>query len=130
MDVDLLAQMATETLVEDESLRGELTDWEYQPLLDWAIARVAHCAKQATQEKDPRAHLDACVAGLRRILRAAVQAVSEQDASPLVQTLSAPAVDPADLDVIQRRLTEVTLSDDNEMNARQIADALSVRQDR
>jgi hypothetical protein len=35
-----LAQSLSERLVEDESLRGNLTDEEFQPLLDWAMKRI------------------------------------------------------------------------------------------
>jgi len=127
LDIDLLAQMAVESLVEDEALRGDLTDWEYQPPLDWAIARVTRCAEKASGKEDPYAYMDACVGGLRQILRAAVQAVSERDASSLGDVLSPPAVDAADIEVIRRQLAELALSEDKEMNARQIVDALSGR---
>ncbi len=129
MDADLLAQMATEKLIEDESLRGDLTDWEYQPLLDWALARVARCAEAAAATEDPRAHLDACVAGLRQIVRAAAPAVSEQNASAVAEVLSAPAVDAADLNATRERLARLALSDDKETNARRIVDALTIGQE-
>ncbi|TAK31337.1 MAG: hypothetical protein EPO21_17730 [Chloroflexota bacterium] len=130
MDVELMAQTATETLIEDEALRGDLTDWEYQPLLDWAVARIAHCATQAADQEDPRAYLDACIDGVRQILRAVGEALADRDASPIADAVSSPAVDAADVGAVRARLAELTLSDDNEMNARQIVEALSGPSDR
>jgi hypothetical protein len=45
--VDQLAEALSERLVEDESLRGDLTDDEYQPLLDWATKRIEQLAESA-----------------------------------------------------------------------------------
>ena len=42
--VEQLAESLTLRLVEDESLRGNLTDDEYQPLLDWATRRIQELA--------------------------------------------------------------------------------------
>jgi hypothetical protein len=48
--VEALVERYSERLVEDEALRGGLDDDEYQPLLDWALARLgtvsSACAAQ------------------------------------------------------------------------------------
>ena len=41
LPLEHLNESLTSRLVEDESLRGNLTDDEFQPILDWALKRVA-----------------------------------------------------------------------------------------
>lgn len=52
--ISQLAEALAERLVEDETARGELTDDEFQPLLDWALNRISELA-QAYSTLPPRA---------------------------------------------------------------------------
>jgi hypothetical protein len=69
---DALEQRFAEQLLDDESVRADLTDDEYQPLQDWALDRLH---EQAVALADPTApEAESTMAGvvdaLRQILRA------------------------------------------------------------
>ena len=74
-------ERAAERLLEDERLRGNLTDDEFQPLLDWALAAVDGVAIQTSRASDDTAEtrVDAAVAAVRQILVAIDRAIGERE---------------------------------------------------
>jgi hypothetical protein len=69
---DVLEQRFAEQLLDDESLRADLTDDEYQPLEDWALDRL-HAQTVALADPaapDAETTMAGVVDALRQILRA------------------------------------------------------------
>lgn len=99
---DALEQRFAEQLLDDETLRADLTDDEYQPLQDWALDRLH---EQAVALADPDAsEAETAMAGvlesLRQVLRAVDDAVghrADRDAqafsdglAPVVEAVAPP----------------------------------------
>ena len=77
---DVLEQRFAEQLLDDESLRADLTDDEYQPLQDWALDRLHARAVALADPYLPRGRDDngGVVDCLRQILRAADDTVGHR----------------------------------------------------
>lgn len=80
-------------ILEDERLRGDLTDDEFQPLLDWALAAadelVASTAGQTDEQADRR--IDGGLSAIRDAVAAAgdaIAAYAERDADRLQRALA------------------------------------------
>jgi hypothetical protein len=76
-DRDALEQRFAERLLEDEALRSALTDDEFQPLLDWALARV-HSLANAIEDpaaSEAEAQMENLTGGLAAVLRTVNDAV-------------------------------------------------------
>lgn len=72
---DALEQRFAEQLLDDETLRADLTDDEYQPLQDWALDRLH---EQAAALADPAAaEAEAVMASVLKALRQVLRAVDE-----------------------------------------------------
>ncbi len=71
-DVAARQEWAAERLLEDERLRGELTDDEFQPLLDWALATVDRVAAETAgqTEEVARRRLEAALDRIRDAIHA------------------------------------------------------------
>jgi hypothetical protein len=69
-------------LLDDERLRGDLTDDDYQPLLDWALGLSDKIAASTADLDDAAAEpiMDAKMAALKQALQRTVKALSAQDA--------------------------------------------------
>jgi hypothetical protein len=87
-------ERAASRLLDDERLRGDLTDDEFQPLLDWALAAadriVAETAGQSDEQAAPRVERGLGV--IRESVQAAGDAIAahaEHDASRLRSALAA-----------------------------------------
>jgi hypothetical protein len=99
---DALEQRFAEQLLDDEGLRADLTDDEYQPLQDWALDRLHEQAVAVADPETPEA--ETAMAGvlepLRQVLRAVDDAVghrAERDSqafaeglAPLVEAVAPP----------------------------------------
>jgi hypothetical protein len=74
---DALEQRCAERLLEDEALRADLTDEEFQPLMDWALERLHQCAAALADPAAPEAEatMASVLDGLRAVLRAANDAL-------------------------------------------------------
>ncbi len=61
---------AAERLLDDERLQGRMTDREFQPLLDWAMATIEHAVLATVRLPDAAAdvHLDAVSTAARRVV--------------------------------------------------------------
>jgi hypothetical protein len=91
---EALEQRFAERLLDDERLRADLTDDEFLPLQDWALARLheraATMADPAAAEAD--AELERLVECLRGVLQAANDAIGRRydlDAAAFGETLAA-----------------------------------------
>ena len=87
-DTEALAQGAVEALLQDESLRGDLTDEGFEPLLGWATDALTAVAEglAATAEGDAAAYARMAIAGraVRGVVAAAVRAAQDGDLEPLL----------------------------------------------
>jgi hypothetical protein len=74
---EALEQRFAERLLEDETLRADLTDEEFQPLLDWALDQlhVQAVALAAGTDEDAESQMDEVVECLREIVRPVNDAV-------------------------------------------------------
>ncbi|HEY7064996.1 MAG TPA: hypothetical protein VII06_26210 [Chloroflexota bacterium] len=99
---DALEQRFAEQLLDDESLRADLTDDEYQPIQDWALDRLHEQAVAVADPAAPEAEtaMAAVLESLRRVLRAVDDTVghrADRDAqaftdglAPLVEAVEPP----------------------------------------
>jgi hypothetical protein len=121
---DELANAAIDGLAEDEALRGDLTDEGYQPLQDWAVARLQRIAREAAHHPDPHAAMEGYTTQMREFLRAAVQAAQDGalgDLSALVKPRIVLAADvPATIDALK----QIEFTSDADANAQAITSAL------
>lgn len=122
---DDLANAAIERLAEDESLRGDLTDDGYQPLQDWAIARLQRIAHEAAHHPDPQAAMDGFTEQIRAFVRAAVQAAQEGALGDLPDQVKPRVVLKSDAPAVVDVLKKITFSNDADANAKAIAAALA-----
>lgn len=70
-------ERAAVRILEDERLRGDLTDDEFQPLLDWALGTVDRVAESTAGTDDAEADvtIDAAMTVIREVVGAAGAAV-------------------------------------------------------
>jgi hypothetical protein len=70
-------ERAAGRILDDEGLRGDLTDDEFQPLLDWALAQTDRAAAATASQDDQAADaaIDGAIMTIREVLRAAQDAV-------------------------------------------------------
>ena len=114
-----------ERLLDDESLRGDLEDRAYQPLLDWALAAAEGCATTAAAAADPSACAEACAAQLRAVVRAAAQAAVAGRNDELA-TLARPPVF-VDGEAVKERLAALKLDAGPRENVLRLVGALSAK---
>jgi hypothetical protein len=122
---DDLANAAIERLTEDERLRGDLTDDGYQPLQDWAVARLQRIAHEAAHHPDPQAAMDGFTAQIRSFVGAAVQAAENGALGDLPGQVKPRVVLQKDVPAVVDALKKVPFTSDADANARAIAAALS-----
>jgi hypothetical protein len=77
---DALEQRFAERLLDDEALRADLTDDEYQPLQDWALERLHARASALADPSAPEAETELAqvVDCLREVLRGVNDAVGKR----------------------------------------------------
>ncbi len=121
---DDLANGAIERLTEDESLRGDLTDDGYQPLQDWAVARLQRIAHEAAHHPDPQAAMDGFTEQIRGFVRAAVQAAQDGALGDLPAQVKPRVVLAKDVPTVVAALKKITFTSDADANAKAIAAAL------
>ncbi len=125
-DTAALAQGAVETLLEDERLRGDLSDEGFGPLLDWATRALTAAGEVArgASEEAARARMAEVAEQVRGALAAAVQAAEGHSRDDLRALLREPLLQrsvPAQLRVATLGLR---LGDDPDANAARLARAL------
>jgi hypothetical protein len=99
---EALEQRFAEQLLDDEALRADLTDDEYQPIQDWALDRLHAQAAALTDPGAPEAEtaMAGVLESLRQVLRAVDDAVGHRydrdaqafakDLAPLVEAVGPP----------------------------------------
>lgn len=117
-----LAESLAERLAEDESVRGDLADDEFQPLLDWAMNRIQELAKAyaALPPRAAEARFNQTAAQLVELLRTVSLAVGGRDqASPdfvvsrfqLLDTLLVPPLLPGPVASVAQARLEALLAE-------------------
>lgn len=107
---------AVERLSEDESLRGDLSDIGFGPLLDWAVAAVTAYAPKADDNA-----LDVYTGRVRGVVQSAVQAAGDGKLDDPAALLD---FDPADRAKVSTELQNIKFGDDPDDNAVQLATVL------
>lgn len=127
-DTAALARRAVEALLENESLRGDLSDDGFGPLLNWATGALTATAREAGHAPDAAAataRLDEAEEQVRGLLAAAVRAAQSHSRDDLLALLREPLLQrntPARLRVA---LVGLRLGDDPDANAARLARALA-----
>ncbi len=122
-----LAQGAVERLLENESLRGDLTDEGAQAVLDWATNALIAAAEGLAAETDEQVQatrMDEAEATVKRVLAKLVQAAQQHRRSDIFDLLNDPLV--AGSFTARLRLAGIgwRLGDDSDKNAIRLAGAL------
>lgn len=92
-DTAALAQGAVERLLEDERLRGDLTDVGFSPLLNWATAALIAAAQRATGgPEDAAARMSEAEETTKRLVGAVVRAAQEHSREAVGDLQNDPAV--------------------------------------
>jgi hypothetical protein len=121
---DNLANGAIERLTEDETLRGDLTDDGYQPLQDWAVARLQRIAHEAAHHPDPQAAMDGFTEQIRGFVRAVVQAAQDGALDDLPEQVKPRVVLQKDVHATVEVLKKIAFTSDADANAKAIAAAI------
>lgn len=89
-----LAQGAVERLLENESLRGDLTDAGFAPIVDWATTTLIAAAHGAAQSPDEEAQrrMDEAEAAVKAIVGDVVQVAQSRSRADLRALTGEPAV--------------------------------------
>ncbi len=116
-----LAQGAVERLSEDESLRGDLTDAGFGPLLEWAANAAIAFAGQISGN-NPEAEMDNYASRLKTLVQTVVEdagAGKIEDPTPLLDFVT------SDRNRVKDQLESLKLSPDPDENAKKIAEVLN-----
>lgn len=122
-DAQQLAQGAVEQLSEDESLRGDLTDDGFDPLLQWATNAAIAYATTLTNSSNADQAMQDYAAKLKAVIQAAVADAQAGSISDVAELTDFEATDKQQL---QQQLAGLTLTSDvADDNATKIAEVLS-----
>ncbi len=93
-DTTTLAQGAVERLLENEALRGDLTDSGFLPVTDWATNALLAAARGANQEavEGAQSRMDEAESAVKRLVGAVVQAAQRHSRADVVALLQDPTV--------------------------------------
>lgn len=117
--VERLAEAAVAALLEDETLRGDLTDAGFGPVIEWAAQVAVARARWWLQRPDPRAAMWDGVARLKDLVRGVVAAAEAIAPEPLLAVAGPLA------DAVSDALDDVDWTEDADANARAIVSALA-----
>jgi hypothetical protein len=87
---DQIARQVIERLAEDESLRGDLMDDAFKPIIDWVTSLVPAAASRAAPDPDPDEAGEQLNDAARQTVRSLVRVVSDGDTSSLRDQLQPP----------------------------------------
>ncbi len=125
-DAESLAQGAVERLVENETLRGDLTDEGFNPIVEWASNTLLATAQTLVNDAEETAQtrMDEAETATKRIIESLVMA-AEQHTRADVMAL---AKDPAIADDLKTKMRIAAhgwrLGDDIDANANRLVKAL------
>ncbi len=93
-DAENLAQGAVERLVENESLRGDLTDSGFGPIVEWASNALIGAAQAATNESEEtaQARMDEAETATKRIIAAVVDAAQRHTRAEVLALMNDPTI--------------------------------------
>lgn len=91
-DAESLAQSAAELLMDDESLRGDLTDVGYGPVLDWATNALSDAAERIAKlpDTEAQAKMDAASDQVKQLIQAVVQAAEQHTRADVLALFNDP----------------------------------------
>lgn len=125
-DAESLAQGAVERLMEDEALRGDLTDSGFGPIVAWASNALLDAAQNVADapEATAQARMDEAETATRRIIEEVVDAAQRHTRAEVLTLMNDPVV-ARDL---RARLRVAAngwrLGDDSDANASRLIGAL------
>lgn len=125
-DAESLAQGAVERLVENESLRGDLTDSGFGPIVEWASNALIGAAQAVTNEPEAaaQARMDEAETATKRIVEEVVDAAQRHTRTEVRTLMNDPAIT-RNLGVRLRLAANGwRLGDDNDANAIRLIKAL------
>ncbi|HET8627109.1 MAG TPA: hypothetical protein VFL91_06805 [Thermomicrobiales bacterium] len=123
-DAEALAERAAGPLLEDEALRGDLTDEGFGPLLDWATNALTAAAERVAAEPDAERRMDDAGAAVKATLQAAVQAAQGHARADTLALLRDPLVARSPLGRARVAAVAYRLGGDADRNATRLAQAL------
>jgi len=93
-DAETLAQGAVERLVENETLRGDLTDTGFGPIVEWASNALIGAAQQVTTDSDAAAQtrMDAAEMATKRIVEEVVAAAQRHTRAEVLTLMNDPTI--------------------------------------
>ena len=125
-DTTSLAQGAVEALLDDEALRGDLTDDGFGPLLGWATDSLTALARELAATPLPQAQRRMATAGraVRSVVAAAVEAAQHPTRDRLRALLAEPLLKGDE--AVRARIARagLLLGGDADANAARLARAL------
>jgi len=93
-DAETLAQGAVERLVENETLRGDLTDTGFGPIVEWASNALLGAAQQVTTVSDEaaQARMDEAETATKRIIEEVVDAAQRHTRAEVLTLMKDPTI--------------------------------------
>lgn len=93
-DAESLAQSAVERLMENESLRGDLTDSGFGPIVDWASNALIGAAQAVADQSavTAQARMDEAETATKRIIEEVVDAAQRHTRAEVLTLMNDPAV--------------------------------------
>ena len=93
-DAETLAQGAVERLVENETLRGDLTDIGFGPIVEWASNALIAAAQQAAADSDEaaQARIDEAETAAKRIVEEVVDAAQRHTRAEILALMNDPTI--------------------------------------
>lgn len=125
-DAETLAQGAVERLVENETLRGDLSDVGFGPIVEWASNALIGAAQQAAADLDEaaQARMDEAETATKRIVEEVVDAAQRHTRAEVLTLMNDPTI-ARDLGARLRLAANGwRLGDDSDANAIRLIKAL------
>lgn len=125
-DAETLAQGAVERLVENEMLRGDLSDIGFGPIVEWASNALIGAAQQFTADSDEtaQARMDEAETATKRIVEEVVDAAQRHTRAEVLALINDPTI-ARDLGARLRLAANGwRLGDDSDANAIRLIKAL------
>ena len=125
-EAEALAERAAGALLDDETLRGDLSDDGFAPLLEWATNALATAAQGAAPlpDAEAEARMEAAGAAVKQTLAAAVQAAQGRTRRDALALAGLPLVARNPLVRGRVAFAALRLGSDPDANARRLARAL------
>src|SRR6476661_159409 len=93
-EAERLAQGAVERLVENETLRGDLSDVGFGPIVEWASNALIGAAQQVTTdpEEAAQARMDEAETATKRIVEEVVEAAQRHTRTEVLALMNDPTI--------------------------------------